>query len=168
MRLSLNNAHAVKAFCNVTFNVSLAERFGVIFLFFGKTCQPFGSGQKCFCQSVDNHGSLRVNTVCFISLDGGFVYTDAFSEFRHCEIQFQSSFLHSFTDLFCSECDFFFQGFHLLANISIAPKSSICNPILRIFSKIFNNRLQNRLTRDCKISIIMIAELQNEYFTKEE
>ena len=148
------------------FNVPLTERFSVIFLFFGKPRQPFGSGQKCLGKTVDNHGSLRVNTVCFISLDGGFVYTNAFSEFRHCETQFQSSFLHSFTDLFCGECNFFFQGFHLLANISITYRYAICNPILRIFSKIINNRLQNRLTRDSKISIITITELQNEYFTK--
>ena len=168
MRLSLNNTHTVKVLCDMCFNVPLTKRFSVIFLFVGKPRQPFGSGQKCFCQSVDDHGSLRVNAVCFIPLNGGLVHTYAFSEFRHCEIQFQSSFLHSFTDLFCGECNFSFQGFHLLANISITCGYAICNPILRIFSRIFNNRLQNRLARDSKISIIMIAELQNEYSTKGE
>ena len=37
---------------------------------------------------------------------------------------------------------------------------------VKMFSKIIDNRLQNRLTRASKISIITITELQNEYFTK--
>ena len=42
------------------------------------------------------------------------------------------------------------------------------NRELLLLSKIFDKRLQNRLTRDSKISIIIIAELQSEYSTKEE
>ena len=39
------------------------------------------------------------------------------------------------TDLFCGECNFFFQGFHLLANISITRKNSICNHICVFYRK---------------------------------
>lgn len=37
---------------------------------------------------------------------------------------------------------------------------------MRIFLKLFINKLQNRLTRDSEISIMINAELQNEYFNK--
>ena len=84
VRLSADRGgNRIKVLFDMLLNVLLAERAGIIFLFLGKPCQPFGSGKQRIGKTVDNHSTLRVNAVCFIPLNGGFVYADTLSKLRH-------------------------------------------------------------------------------------
>lgn len=71
-----------------------------IFLIIRKTCQPFGSGKKCFGKTVDNHSSLRINAVSFIPLNGGLVHADTLAKFRHRKFEFYSTLFNALPDLF--------------------------------------------------------------------
>lgn len=67
MRLALyGRGNRIQILFDMLLHLFVTERSAVIFLFFGKSCQPFGSGEQCLRQPVDNHGALWVNTVRFI------------------------------------------------------------------------------------------------------
>ena len=75
--------NCVQILLDVFLNIPLAESIGVIFLIIGKTCQPFGSCEQRFRKTVDNHCALRINSVRFIPLNGGFVHAYTPAKFRH-------------------------------------------------------------------------------------
>ena len=95
--------HRFQIALDVLLQIHLADGIDTVFLIVGKPRQPFGSGEKCFRQTVDDHGALRIDPVRFVSLDGGFVDADLLSQLRHGQLELCPALLDPFPDLFRAE-----------------------------------------------------------------
>ena len=119
--------------------IELHFTFGitVVFLIFGKSGQPFRCCQECVCQRNDKIPFLGIDTLGFIALYGGFVYTKPLAEIAHGEIQFRSSLLDSLTDLFCGEHIWFIHRLFTSVDIIVAHIVAICNSYFHIVLSLF-------------------------------